>query len=199
MFLNLLDKHFHKEHKLNKIFNQNSVKVSYGCTRNIEHKVKNHNRKITESYIEKGAETSCNCKEKNKCTLEGNCLIKNILYMATVETETNTSSYIGMTGNSFKTRYYNHIKSFKNKRYKNETELSKYIWKLREKEVEHTITWKKLHQSNTCQRRSGLCNLCLKEMVEILLRQAKLSTQLNCRIEVSTCRHVSPTTSSEPV
>ena len=150
VFLNLLDKHFHKEHKLNKIFNRNSVKVRYSCTRNIEHIIKNHNRKITESYIEKNAETSCNCKEKNKCPLEGNCLIKSIVYMATVETETNSSSYIGMTGNSFKTRYYNHIKSFKNKRYKNETEFSKYIWKLKGKEIEHTITWKKLRQSNTC-------------------------------------------------
>ena len=198
MFLNLLDKHFHKEHKLNKIFNRNSVKVSYGCTRNIEHIIENHNRKITESYIEKSAETSCNCKEKNKCPLEGNCLIKNIVYMATVESETNSSSYVGMTGNSFKTRYYNHIKSFKNKRYKNETELSKYIWKRKEKEVEHTITWKKLRQSNTCQRRSGLCNLCIEEKVEILLSKAKPSTQLNRRFEVSTSRHVSLPTSIAP-
>ena len=53
VFLNLLDKHFHKEHKLNKIFNRNSVKVSYSCTRNIEHIIKKHNRKITESYIKK--------------------------------------------------------------------------------------------------------------------------------------------------
>ena len=113
MFLNLLDKHFHKEHKLNKIFNLSSVKVSYGCTRNIKHIIKNHNRKITESYVEKSAETSCSCKEKNKCPLEGNCLIENIVYMATVRTETNTSSYVGMTGNSFKTRYYNHLMSFK--------------------------------------------------------------------------------------
>ena len=113
VFLNLLHKHFLQEHKLNEIFNRNSVKVSYSCTRNIEHIIKNHNRKITESYIEKSAETSCNCKEKNRCPLEGNCLIKSIVYMATVETETNSSSYIGMTGNSFKTRYYNHIKSSK--------------------------------------------------------------------------------------
>ena len=66
VFLNLLDKHFHKEHKLNKIFNRNSVTVSYSCTRNIEHMIKNHNRKINESYIEKSAEASCNCKERNK-------------------------------------------------------------------------------------------------------------------------------------
>ena len=69
VFLNLLDIHFHKEHKLNKIFNRNSVKVSYSCTRNIEHIIKNHNKKITESYIEKSAEASCNCKEKNKCPI----------------------------------------------------------------------------------------------------------------------------------
>ena len=196
MFFNLFDKHFHKEHNLNKIFNRNSVKVGYNCTRNIEHIIKDHNRKITESYIEKSAEASCNCKETNICPLEGNCLIKNIVWMATVKTETNTSSYVGMTGNNFKTRYYNHIKSLKNKRYKNETELSKYICKLKEKEVEHTITWKKLRQSNTCQRRSVLCNLCLQEKAEILLNQAKPPMQLNGRFEVSTWRHVSPSTSA---
>ena len=109
--------------------------------------------------------------------------------MATVETETNSSSYVGMTGNSFKTRYYNHIKSLKNTRYKNETAFSMYIWKLTEKEVEHTITWKKLGQSNTRQRRSGLCNLCIEEKVEILLSKAKPSTQLNrslmCQLAVT--------------
>ena len=122
--------------------------------------------------------------------------MKNIVYMATVKTETNTSSYVGKTENSFKTRCYNHIKSFKNKRYENE--LSDYIWKLKEKEVEQTITWKKQRQSNTCQRRSGLCNLSFEEKVEILLSRAKPSTQLNRRVEVSTCRHVSPPTSIVP-
>ena len=100
-----------------------------------------------------------------------------------------------MTDNNFKTRYYNHLKSFNNKRYRNETKLSKYLWKVKEKEDEHTITRKKLHQSNTCLRRSGLCNLCLEEKVEILLSQAKLSMQLNQRFEVSTCRHMTLPTS----
>ena len=40
------------------------------------------------------ASTSFNCKEKNRCPLEGNCLVKNIVYMATVKTETNTLSYV---------------------------------------------------------------------------------------------------------
>ena len=59
--------------------------------------------------------------------------------------------------------------------YKNETELSTNLWKLKEKEVEHTITWKKLRQSNTCLRRSGLGNSCLEEKVETVLSQAILA------------------------
>ena len=118
--------------------------------------------------------------------------------MATVKTETNTSSYVGMTGNNFKTMYYNHLMFFNNIRYRNETELSKHLWKLKEKEVQHTITWEKLRQSNTCLRRSWLCYLCLEEKVESLLRQAKLSTQINRRFEVSTCRNVSPPASFAP-
>ena len=90
------------------------------------------------------------------------------------------------------------LKSFNNKLYRNETELSKYLWKLKEKEVEHTINWRKLRQSNTCLTRSGLCNACLEEKVEILLSQARPSTQLNRKFEVSTCRHMSPPTSIAP-
>ena len=147
VFLNSLDKHFLNEHKLNKIFSRSNVEVSNSCTRIIEHVDKDHNRKITESNIEKGAEASCNCKEKNIFLLDENYLTKHIVYMATAKTKTNTSSYVGITGNSFKTRYYNHIKSFKTKRNKNETDLAKYIWKHRDKEVEHSITWKELLQS----------------------------------------------------
>ena len=64
VFLNLIDKHFDKEHKLNKLFNRNSVKVSYSCTRNIEHIIKNHIRKITESYIENAQKRRVAAKRK---------------------------------------------------------------------------------------------------------------------------------------
>ena len=37
-----------------------------------------------------------------------------------------------MTASTFKERYRNHIKSFNHKRYSNDTELSKYIWKLKD-------------------------------------------------------------------
>ena len=79
VFLNLFDKHFHNEHKLNIIFNRTNVKLSYSTSTNMEHIFKNLNRKITEGSIVKSAEASCNCKVKNRCPLEGNCLVRNIV------------------------------------------------------------------------------------------------------------------------
>ena len=46
-FLNLVSKHFPKKHRYNKIFNKNTVKVSYSCTDNLQTIIKNHNRKIS--------------------------------------------------------------------------------------------------------------------------------------------------------
>ena len=44
-FLNLVSKHFPKKHRYNKIFNKNTVKVSYSCTDNLQTIIKKHNRK----------------------------------------------------------------------------------------------------------------------------------------------------------
>jgi hypothetical protein len=41
--------------------------------------------------------------------------------------------YIGITAGDFKTRYRNHTKSFRHEEYKNNTELSKYVWKQSQK------------------------------------------------------------------
>ena len=45
-FLNLVSKHFPKNHRFNKIFNKNNIKVSYGRTDNLQTIIKKHNRKI---------------------------------------------------------------------------------------------------------------------------------------------------------
>ena len=42
-FLNLLDKHLLQNHRLHKIFNRNSVKVRYSCTKNMKTIINNHN------------------------------------------------------------------------------------------------------------------------------------------------------------
>ena len=48
-FLNLVCKHFPKNHRYNKIFNKNKIKVSYSCTDNLQTTIKKHNRKIKQA------------------------------------------------------------------------------------------------------------------------------------------------------
>ena len=59
-FLNLLDKHFPQNHRLHKIFNRNSVKVSYSCTKNMKTIINNHNKNILgkKPLIDRA---TCNC------------------------------------------------------------------------------------------------------------------------------------------
>ena len=42
-FLQLITKHFPRSHKLHKIFNRNTVKVSYSCMNNMSKIIKEHN------------------------------------------------------------------------------------------------------------------------------------------------------------
>ena len=51
-----------------------------------------------------------------------------------------------MTATIFKERYANHTSSFRHKKDSNKTELSKHIWKLKEKNQDYTIKWSILKQ-----------------------------------------------------
>ena len=59
-FLKLLDKHFPRQHKLYKIFNKNTVKVSYSCTKNIKSIIKNHNKSVLHQNRPCPNEKKCN-------------------------------------------------------------------------------------------------------------------------------------------
>ena len=49
--------------------------------------------------------------------------------------------YYGASEGEFKTRYNNHTKSFRSRRYCNESELSKYIWKLKDNNTNFILKW----------------------------------------------------------
>ena len=55
----------------------------------------------------------------------------------------------------------NHKKDFRHKEYVNSTELSKYIWKLKEEGETPSITWNIMPVVN-CLTRGGICRLCLQ-------------------------------------
>ena len=56
LFLNLINKHFTKGHKLHKCFNRNTVKATYCILSNVIDKIGNHNAKISNKDKEKEAE-----------------------------------------------------------------------------------------------------------------------------------------------
>ena len=53
----------------------------------------------------------------------------------------NTQHYIGMTENTFKTRYTLHKSSLKHSKNRNQTELSNLIWTLKDTNTNYTLTW----------------------------------------------------------
>ena len=171
-FLCLIDKHFAKSHKLHKVFNRNNLKVSYSCTTNMANIIKSHNQKILNENNEASSERKCNCRNKNLCPLHGACLTKNIIYEATVtKTSGNARTYIGMTEHEFKKRYNNHKLSFKNRNHSHDTVLSKHIWVLKDRDINHEIKWRIIKRTRAYNGKPSHCNLCLAEKLCILTAQ----------------------------
>ena len=120
-------------------------------------------------------------------SLQGKCLEESIIYRASVTTSTETISYIGQAGNDFKERYYNHTTAFTNKIYRNRTQLSKYIWNLKDKKTPFNLNWSKITTAQTYQPAKGRCNLCAAEKTLILFSKENI---LNKRTEImNKCRH----------
>ena len=148
----------------------------------------NRNRQ-PKHHHQQTAPHACNCNNSNECPLQKKCLLDCIVYKAEVVTNNSEpKDYIGMTGNTFKKRLYNHNKSFKNVIYRNNTELSKYVWNLKEKRQNFTINWSILKRAASYSSGGKRCNLCLQEKLCIL--KADKSNLLNRRRELfSKCVH----------
>ena len=189
-FLRLIDVHFPENSKFRKIFNRNTVKVSYGCMPNVAAIINGHNRSILEdNKPDEGG--GCNCRTPANCPLQGECLKKGVMYEATVTSDLanyGEQPYIGISGPIWKSRFQNHVKSFNHERYRNETELSKEIWRIKEKNGNYHVSWRILKQYPTYNPASKKCMLCANEKVAILYYSG--ANLLNKRSEIiSTCRH----------
>ena len=189
IFLSLLKTEFHKRHMLHKLFNNNNVKVSYSCMNNMQDAINKHNKSKITTNTDSSATDNCNCRVKDSCPLSNKCLTSGIVYQATVSTNNQAQqTYIGLTDNTFKTRYANHKSSFKHAGKRNATELSKYIWTLKDSNVPYNIKWTILKKASAYNISTGKCNLCTWEKYYIIFRP-QLAT-LNKRNElISTCRH----------
>ena len=111
-----------------------------------------------------------------------------MVYKATVETQEGSESYTGLTEKDFKSRWSNHKHLFQNEEQKNATELSKHVWKLHDRNINHRIKWDIIGRARPYSNQSKQCNLCLLEKYHIICVQENAT--LNKKSElVSTCRH----------
>ncbi|KAJ8037225.1 hypothetical protein HOLleu_17989 [Holothuria leucospilota] len=70
------------------------------------------------------------------------CRTANVVYQATVKSNDREEKYVGLTENTFKLRLANHQQSFTKEKYRNQTELSKYVWTLKNSNTDFKIHWK---------------------------------------------------------
>ena len=100
-----------------------------------------------------------------------------------------TKNYYGTCEKSFKEKYNNHTSPFRNKSWQKSTELSNYIWELKENGENYTIDWlipMKAHPYSCGTRK---CDLCLWK--KLMIARANSTSLLNKRNELaSECRHM---------
>lgn len=189
-FFNLLNKCFPKGHKLNKLLNKNTVKLSYSCVTNVKSIINIHNSKTARKNEPEKNDNNCNCQKKAQCPLQNNCLTKSLVYQASVTQLDNMKieTYIGLTENSFKTRFAGHMCSFKHKEKRSATSLSEHIWDLKDNNKKFTIKWKIISKAKPYSPSRKKCNLCVEEKYYIIHRPEMSS--LNKRNElINTCLH----------
>ena len=197
-FLSILKETFPQTHKLYKICNRNTLKMSYRCMPNMKREISKHNNKILNGI--NGAASvqqtfGCSCqgtpKTPETCPiLPGTgCLIDNVIYRATVtRTDTNqVETYTGSTAQTMKGRYRNHSYDMRHPDV-NGTCLSRYVHTLKRMNTPYTINWDIVKRAAAYNPITNICRLCVQEKHHILFHPEDAS--LNQRSEFfTTCRH----------
>ena len=208
-FLAAINKRFPPSHKYHKIFNKNTIKLSYSCTPNIKAAISKHNKRILSTpEISCGSQSTrqkcsqpaangnrppaskqmCNCRDPTRCPMVGSCLEQCVIYKATVSSSEGEKHYIGATELTFKSRFTNHKESFLKQSKSSSTTLSKHIWNLKGRGISYTIKWEIIRRCPLYKCGTRRCDLCLSEKYFIL--QADPDHCLNRNFELlQKCRH----------
>ena len=190
-FLQLIDQCFRANHPLKKIMNRNTVKISYSCLPNVQRIIHAHNSKLlNQDHNTQQSSRNCSCTNR-PCPLSGNCLTKSVVYRAVVTREDNNTqeSYVGITKNTFKSRYDQHTHTFRNPDPNHSTELSRHVNALTANNIQHKIEWSILRRCASYSNVTKVCRLCLYEKFVILCKPELCS--LNKRSELTQgCMHM---------
>ena len=115
-----------------------------GSSINIKKVITTHNKTILDNS-KKLNKTKCKRVNKNTFPLNREYQVENIIYQASLNSN---KPYFdekydkGSCETTFKKWFTNHKKSFENKQYKNETELSNEVWNLKSINNNAEIAWK---------------------------------------------------------
>ena len=152
---------------------------------------KNNKKVLSNNNNHNNNESLCNCRSKEQCPLNNNCLSSSIIYNAQITTTDNKTppkNYIGLTEGTFKQRFNQHKVTFRHRKYTNSTELSKYIWQLKDNSVNFNIKWSIIARARPYNNTMTRCNLCLTEKLMII--KSNSNNLLNKRSEpISKCHH----------
>ena len=129
--------------------------------------ISTHNQKVIRNSENSVENRMCNCT-KNPCPLGGKCQTNNLVYQATVKSENNRRTYIGLTSTTFKSRWANHQTAFNHQTHRNNTSLSKHIWQLKDDEKQFSIEWRIIGRAKPFSPISNICNLCTLEKWHII-------------------------------
>ena len=137
-FLHLLVKHFPANNKMYKLFNKSTAKVSYSCMKNMDSIISGHHLNILNP---KQNSFGCNCRKKDSCPLNAECLTPKVIYRADVSNQPNKDQkfYFGLAETTFNERYNNHKRDVKYIKYQYDTELTKYTWNLKNNSIQYNI------------------------------------------------------------
>ena len=189
-FLQLIDTCFPPNNPLHKIFNRNTVKISYRTMPNMKEVISTHNSKVSQQR-EHQPPPGCNCRGGvATCPLDGACLTPGVIYEAKVTRKDNYESefYTGVTVGPFKQRVYGHNYDLRHQSQRTSTCLSKYVWGLKDEGIDYDITWKIIARGRGFNPTTRSCQACLKEKFYIMFRPE--GATLNARSEFyGTCRH----------
>ena len=74
-FISLIERSFPAGHKLRKIFNRNTIKLSYSCMPNVKQIIDGYNKAIRKiagtAQRQKDGGKTCSCRKKGDCPLNG--------------------------------------------------------------------------------------------------------------------------------
>ena len=80
-FLKLVKKRFPRNYSFHKIFNKSTIKFSYSFMRNVSLILASHN---ISDLLPEAKEYGCNCRNKESCPLQNQCLTSKVISEAIV-------------------------------------------------------------------------------------------------------------------